>query len=167
MEYASHGNLRNYLRCHRVSTSSSSSSSSSSSAAAAAAAGRDGRLSLHHFSVQVSAGMQHLAAMNVRSHTYLLTYLLTYSDCLRCNLQLQSHTSGNVACIILTTMFTSHELESACGVWFDLSHPKWRTWSILSLSSRPLCSLWHYWSQHIAYSSVILVWHSGLRFRLV
>jgi len=38
---------------------------------------------------------------------------------------------------------------------------------ILSLSSRPLCSLWHYWSQHIAYSSVVLVRHSRLRFRLV
>jgi len=88
MEYASHGNLRNFLRCHRVSTASTASSTSSSAAAAAAASRGVGDVvndasdiltarRLLTFSYQIAAGMQHLASMKVTIRTTATTTTTT------------------------------------------------------------------------------------------
>ena len=73
MELCSHGNLRDYLRCHRPINSSCHLLTGVSSPAVTSD-------ELMSFSCHLAAGMQHLAAINVRStqfHLYLLNYCLS------------------------------------------------------------------------------------------
>jgi len=56
MEYASHGNLRNFLRCHRLTTPSQPGARHVTSLTTN---------QLLSFCYQVAAGMQHLASLKV------------------------------------------------------------------------------------------------------
>jgi len=69
MEYASHGNLRNFLRCHRPAAVTASTSSTVTASSSLNRVTHDAVLTpcqLMTFSLQVAAGMQHLASLKVQ-----------------------------------------------------------------------------------------------------